>query len=127
MGDCINVTTVLKPTRLSTFCVELSNAVKALEELLSGVTSEYVEELILDVVSKYGKQTVMPEDITVASITIILAKRVVDVYLSRPSAALDSVLVRLATFSPFSVYVMGREVPRSGNGSRSSSAEKKEN
>jgi hypothetical protein len=114
MGDCINVTTVLTPTRLSTFCAELSNATQVFEELLPNLLSEYVDEFILDVVSKYGKQTVMPGDITVMNITILLTKRVVDVDLTRPSAELDSALLRLVALSPFKVYVMGREVPKGG-------------
>ncbi|PSN91386.1 hypothetical protein B9Q03_01755 [Candidatus Marsarchaeota G2 archaeon OSP_D] len=78
MVDCLNVRTIFSLTRISTFCVEIKEALKVLDELLQAVGTEWAQEAILEVVSNYGKQAVMPGDVTVGVLTIVVSKNAVE-------------------------------------------------
>lgn len=78
MVDCLNVRTIFSLTRISTFCVEIKEALKVLDELLQAVGTGWAQEAILEVVSNYGKQAVMPGDVTVGVLTIVVSKNAVE-------------------------------------------------
>ncbi|MEM3655632.1 MAG: TA0956 family protein [Thermoprotei archaeon] len=78
MAECINIRTIFSMTRVSTFCVEFENAVETLSELLQVLGSEYAQEGVLEVVSNYGKRSVMPGDVTVGVLTIVVGKGLVE-------------------------------------------------
>ncbi|PSN94184.1 hypothetical protein B9Q09_04500 [Candidatus Marsarchaeota G2 archaeon ECH_B_SAG-C16] len=74
----MNVRTIFSLTRISTFCVEIKEALKVLDELLQAVGTGWAQEAILEVVSNYGKQAVMPGDVTVGVLTIVVSKNAVE-------------------------------------------------
>lgn len=74
VAECVNIRTIFGLTRVSTFCVDVRNVLRVMEELLSSVRTEWAQEAILELVSAYGKGAVMPGDITVGVVTVVVEK-----------------------------------------------------
>lgn len=78
VAECINIRTIFSFTRVSTFCVEFEDALRALDELLGSVRSEWAQDAILELVSRYGKGAVMPGDVMLGVITVVVERGFVE-------------------------------------------------
>ncbi|PSN83644.1 hypothetical protein B9Q01_04005 [Candidatus Marsarchaeota G1 archaeon OSP_D] len=103
MAECVNITTLFGG-RVSVFCVELVHVQKLLSELLPNLESEYLDELLIELVTQYGKRAVTQEDTTVCSLTIVVPKRVINVEIHQPFEQIESLLATLSS-GPFKVSI----------------------
>ncbi|MEM3671057.1 MAG: TA0956 family protein [Thermoprotei archaeon] len=83
MTDCVGVTTIFGNGSVSVFCVGKERALEVLSALLPFIREDYIRDLFVELVDKYGKKAVSAEDVTVSTIVIDLLRSKVSV--SEPS------------------------------------------
>jgi hypothetical protein len=111
MSDCFNVRTFFAVSRISTFCVNAEKVVEVLERLVPNLKSDYLDELILDLVAQYGKQAITAGDVTVGVITIQVSKNLIEVSANSNIPSLVKALSGLASQnSGLKIVYAGREL-----------------